>query len=279
MSIDVPKFQTKTETEIKNYEMIKSVLTKLYETEMDLNKKRKGIFDDIAKINEENANLKQIYENFTKTMKTLEEKKDNQIMNIKTKLIPNTDYYISEAKKTKQDIGNYKNIKSKTEKQAEEIDNMRKSGINVKGSQISQNMLQNKSTMNDLGETIEGRMMKYEYERITNNKLIMLHLINYEMAYHAEAIKMLTNLFKDVKTINPKKSINESLRSLNMSKKIDEKEEEDDDDNDNDNEENEGDEESDEDDNKDKSIKKSKNKSKKENEDDSKEIDDDNDDE
>jgi len=275
MSINVPKFQTKTETEIKNYEMIKSVLTKLYETEMDLNKKRKGIFDDIAKINEENANLKQIYENFTKTMKTLEEKKDNQIMNIKTKLIPNTDYYISEAKKTKQDIGNYKNIKSKTEKQAEEIDNMRKSGINVKGSQISQNMLQNKSTMNDLGETIEGRMMKYEYERITNNKLIMLHLINYEMAYHADAIKMLTNLFKDVKTINPKKSINESLRSLNMSKKIDEKEEEDDDDN----EEKEGDEESDEDDNKDKSIKKSKNKSKKENEDDSKEIDDDNDDE
>ena len=275
MSINVPKFQTKTETEIKNYEMIKSVLTKLYETEMDLNKKRKGIFDDIAKINEENANLKQIYENFTKTMKTLEEKKDNQIMNIKTKLIPNTDYYISEAKKTKQDIGNYKNIKSKTEKQAEEIDNMRKSGINVKGSQISQNMLQNKSTMNDLGETIEGRMMKYEYERITNNKLIMLHLINYEMAYHAEAIKMLTNLFKDVKTINPKKSINESLRSLNMSKKIDEKEEEDDDDN----EEKEGDEESDEDDNKDKSIKKSKKKSKKENEDDSKEIDDDNDDE
>jgi hypothetical protein len=275
MSINVPKFQTKTETEIKNYEMIKSVLTKLYETEMDLNKKRKGIFDDIAKINEENSNLKQIYENFTKTMKTLEENKDNQIMNIKTKLIPNTDYYISEAKKTKQDIGNYKNIKSKTEKQAEEIDNMRKSGINVKGSQISQNMLQNKSTMNDLGETIEGRMMKYEYERITNNKLIMLHLINYEMAYHADAIKMLTNLFKDVKTINPKKSINESLRSLNMSKKIDEKEEEDDDDN----EEKEGDEESDEDDNKDKSIKKSKNKSKKENEDDSKEIDDDNDDE
>ena len=275
MSINVPKFQTKTETEIKNYEMIKSVLTKLYETEVDLNKKRKGIFDDIAKINEENANLKQIYENFTKTMKTLEENKDNQIMNIKTKLIPNTDYYISEAKKTKQDIGNYKNIKSKTEKQAEEIDNMRKSGINVKGSQISQNMLQNKSTMNDLGETIEGRMMKYEYERITNNKLIMLHLINYEMAYHAEAIKMLTNLFKDVKTINPKKSINESLRSLNMSKKISEKDEEDDDDN----EEKEGDEESDEDDNKDKSIKKSKNKSKKENEDDSKEIDDDNDDE
>ena len=275
MSINVPKFQTKTETEIKNYEMIKSVLTKLYETEMDLNKKRKGIFDDIGKINEENANLKQIYENFTKTMKTLEENKDNLIMNIKTKLIPNTDYYISEAKKTKQDIGNYKNIKSKTEKQAEEIDNMRKSGINVKGSQISQNMLQNKSTMNDLGETIEGRMMKYEYERITNNKLIMLHLINYEMAYHAEAIKMLTNLFKDVKTINPKKSINESLRSLNMSKKISEKDEEDDDDN----EEKEGDEESDEDDNKDKSIKKSKNKSKKENEDDSKEIDDDNDDE
>ena len=36
MNIDVPKFQKKTEEEIKNYNTIKSVLTKLYDAEIDL---------------------------------------------------------------------------------------------------------------------------------------------------------------------------------------------------------------------------------------------------
>ena len=41
MSIDVPKFQSKTEVEIKNYNTIKSVLSKLYDAEIELMKKRK----------------------------------------------------------------------------------------------------------------------------------------------------------------------------------------------------------------------------------------------
>jgi len=45
MDIDfkIQKFQTKTETEKKNYEVIKSVLTKIYETETDLIKKKKKL--------------------------------------------------------------------------------------------------------------------------------------------------------------------------------------------------------------------------------------------
>ena len=34
--IPIPKFQQKTETEIKNYNVIKSVLSKLYDTENEL---------------------------------------------------------------------------------------------------------------------------------------------------------------------------------------------------------------------------------------------------
>lgn len=263
MDINVPKFQSKTEIEIKNYEVIKTVLTKLYEAENNLNKKRKEAFDDITKINDENDELRNnVYSKFAKEMNELEDLKNKKISNIKSKLIPNTELYIREAKNTKQKIGNYKNMKNRTENQKQEIEKLKKSGADIRQSQADLDV--KKSTMKDLGDTLEDNIMKYERDRINFNKLIMLHLINYEMAYHAEAIEKLTNLFKDIKHINPKKSINKSVASLNMSRKVDEE------DSDPDNEENQEDEDEDENDDIKKSKKtsviKSKNKSIKEEE-------------
>lgn len=247
MDINVQKFQSKAEVEIKNYEVIKSVLTKLYDAEIGLNKKRKEAFDDITKINEENDELKDnVYKKFAKEMNDLEDTKNKKISNIKTKLIPTTERYIREAKDTKQKIGNYKSMKNRTENQKQEIEKLKKSGVDIRESQAA--LENNRSTMKDLGNTLEDNIMNYEYNRINNNKLIMLHLINYEMAYHAEAIEKLTNLFKDIKYINPKKSINKSVRSLNMSQKIEEEES---------NEENEEDQENDDNESND-NIKKSK---------------------
>ena len=247
MDINVQKFQSKAEVEIKNYEVIKSVLTKLYDAEIGLNKKRKEAFDDITKINEENDELKDnVYKKFAKEMNDLEDTKNKKISNIKTKLIPTTERYIREAKDTKQKIGNYKSMKNRTENQKQEIEKLRKSGVDIRESQAA--LENNRSTMKDLGNTLEDNIMNYEFNRINNNKLIMLHLINYEMAYHAEAIEKLTNLFKDIKYINPKKSINKSVRSLNMSQKIEEEES---------NEENEEDQENDDNESND-NIKKSK---------------------
>ena len=237
MSINVQKFQTKTETEMKNYDVIKSVLSKLYDAENDLNKKRKEAFEDIKKINEENDDLKSIYINFSEKMKKLEDSKNDQIMKIKTKLIPTTEAYVTEAKKTKQEIGNYKNIKSKTESQEEEMKKSKQKGDTLKSSQISLNISQNKSAMKSIGKSIEEKIMTYEYERLSNNKLIMLHLINYEMAYHAQAIEQLTKLFKEVKEINPKKSLKQSVRTLNLSKKTEDEIEESDEENEDNNEE------------------------------------------
>lgn len=247
MDINVQKFQSKAEVEIKNYEVIKSVLTKLYDAEIGLNKKRKEAFDDITKINEENDELKDnVYKKFAKEMNDLEDTKNKKISNIKTKLIPTTERYIREAKDTKQKIGNYKSMKNRTENQKQEIEKLKKSGADIRESQAA--LENNRSTMKDLGNTLEDNIMNYEFNRINNNKLIMLHLINYEMAYHAEAIEKLTNLFKDIKYINPKKSINKSVRSLNMSQKIEEEES---------NEENEEDQENDDNESND-NIKKSK---------------------
>ena len=219
-NIPIAKFQQKTETEIKNYNVIKSVLSKLYDTENELIKKRKGAFEDIKDVGEKNPILKDIYDKFSDKMINLETEKEHQVMKIKTKLIPTTEARITEAKKTKQNIGNYKNIESKTKAQEEEMEKMKKKGQDVKGSQISVNISQNKSYMAEEGKGLKDQIMNYEADRININKKIMLYLINFEMAYHAKYIEELTKLFNDIKGKDLKKSIKDSVMSAGVSKVV-----------------------------------------------------------
>jgi hypothetical protein len=220
MEIPVPKFQAKTETEMKNYGVIKTVLTKLYDTENDLIKKRKDAFEDLKNVKEENPVLKKLYDKFSDEMLNLEKAKEEQVLKIKTKLIPTTDARITDAKKTKQKIGNYKNISSKTKDDEEKLEKLKRSGQDVKGSQISLNISQNKSTMNDEATQIRKDIMQYEADRIQNNKKIMLLLINYEMAYHAKSIEELTKLFNHIKGKDLKESIKNSVMSVGVSQNV-----------------------------------------------------------
>ena len=238
MEIDVSKFQAKTEVEIKNYNAIKSVLNKLYEAEIDLKKKRSEAFTEIKNLKEQNKVLKEsVYDKFSASMEALEGIKSEKISNIKSKLIPTTDEYINEAKRTKQKIGNYKSMKSSELSQEKKIEELKKSGADISASQSA--LENNKSSRKSLGKSLEDEIMQYEFERISNNKLIMLHLINYEMAYHAKAIETLTQLFKDVKSSKPKSSINPLLQSIGVSQKVadsdDNREEDEDEDEDEDN--------------------------------------------
>ena len=75
MEIPVPKFQDKTETEMKNYGVMKTVLTKLYDTENDLIKKRTDAFEDLKNVKEDNPVLKKLYDKFSDEMLNLEKAK------------------------------------------------------------------------------------------------------------------------------------------------------------------------------------------------------------
>ena len=207
MEIPVPKFQAKTETEMKDHGVIKTVLTKLYDTENDLIKKRRLAFEDLKNVipkdgknvekeeekeeekkgkkkDKKYSSLKEIFDAFSNTMQELEDEKEKQVLKIKTKLIPSTEAHITETKKTKNKV-----------------------------SQISL------TTKNDIKD-IKDNIMQYEADRIQNNKKIMLHLINYEMAYHAKYIEKLTELFNDIKSSNLTKSIKESLMSVGVSQNV-----------------------------------------------------------
>ena len=163
MEIDVPKFQAKTEVEIKNYGAIKTVLSKLYDTEIELKKKRSEAFLEIKNLKEENSTLRDnVYKKFSESMEALESIKADKISKIKSKLIPTTDEYINEAKRTKQKIGNYKSMKSNELSQERKIEELKKSGADIS---LSRSALENnKSSRKSLGKSLEDEIMQYEFE-------------------------------------------------------------------------------------------------------------------
>ena len=194
MAIDEAKFLEKTNNEVKNYEVMKSTFSKIHDTEMDLYRKRLGAFEEIKKIKEDDKNLKNIYDSFTEKLINLENEKEKLVTNITSKLIPSMEEFMRIVKNSKKDIGNYQSTKIKTRKQEEEKRNLDRSGNNLKGSQLEIDISRNQSIMGKMGSNIQRGIMSYEHDRINNNKLILLHFINYEMAYHAKALEELTDL-------------------------------------------------------------------------------------
>ena len=136
--------------------------------------------------------------------------------------------------------------------------------------------------MADEEKQLRDQIMNYEADRININKKIMLYLINFEMAYHAKYIELLTKLFNDIKEKDLKKSIKESVMSVgvsqNVADEIDDEEQSENNDDDDDNNDDEDDQEelkkSKLSKSKKSATKKSKNKSQKD-DDDENEIDDD----
>lgn len=229
MEFDEIKFSRKTEIELKNYELLKSVFTKIYDTENELLNKRKGIFDDITKIPEtENKTLTDIYSKFTSEMKALEEFRNSQMLIIKSKLIPATTYYSSKVKNYKKQIGNYKNKKKENEKQQIEMSKARASRNALKESQLNEDIKKSRNEMYSVGQNIQKDIMKFEADRVIDNKYIILHFIHCELAYHAKSLEKLSELYKTINSLEPKihlKEFSENLQfnSVNVEDYIDEK--------------------------------------------------------
>jgi len=217
MDLNEKQYSQKTESEIRKYNILKSIFTKIYESEADLNKKRKAAFDEISKIDEpENKTLKEMYGHFCNEMKTLEESKDSLNANIKSKFIPAIDYYSYLAKHQKQQVGQFQETKKKTQKQEEEIQKVRASQNTIKESQLKSDINNNRSMMQNQGLEIKDKLMNFEDQRTANNKLIILHFVHNEMAYHAQAIEKLSELYKTIKGLDARQHLREYADKLNI---------------------------------------------------------------
>ena len=214
MSINEAQFSQKTELEIKNYELLKSVFNKIYDIDNDLENKRKSTFDSIAQIQEENTTLSEIYGKFTSEMKGLEDFRNNQMMKIKSKLVPATIYYSSKAKTYKQQIGKYKDKIKENEKQRQEMDKAKMSRNELKQTQLSNDIKKSRREIENVGETLQSNVMRFEADRVIDNKYIILHYIHCELAYHAKSLEKLSELYKTIKYLEPKKYLREFADKL-----------------------------------------------------------------
>ena len=199
MTIDEEDFKRKTEREIKNYDLLKSIFSKLHDIESELKKKRVSSFEDIAAI-EENDNdiIKNIY-----TEKELEEYRQKLMEKINGKIIPATKYYSSQAKKEKKDIGNYKEKKKENSKQQYELDKAKVSRNDIKESQLKDDIEKSRLEIDDAQTNLQKTAVQFEWDRIINNKYIILHFIHCEMTYHAKSVEKLSKLYQSIKELEP----------------------------------------------------------------------------
>lgn len=204
MTIDEEDFKRKTEREIKNYDSLRSIFSKLYDIESELKKKRVSSFEDIAAI-EENDNdiIKDLYTDFTDKMRELENYRQNLMTKINEKIIPATKYYSSQAKKEKKDIGNYKEKKKENSKQQYELEKAKVSRNDIKESQLKDDIEKSRIEINDAQTNLQKTAVQFEWERIINIKYIILHFIHCEMTYHAKSVEKLSKLYQTIKEKEP----------------------------------------------------------------------------
>ena len=70
--------------------------------------------------------------------------------------------------------------------------------------------------MENKGLEIKDQLMMFEDQRTSNNKLIILHFIHNEMAYHAKAIEKLSDLYKTIRGLDARQHLKEFADKLNI---------------------------------------------------------------
>jgi hypothetical protein len=211
------KLLEKTEAEIKKYGIMKKSFKTIYDSEMKLLNKRKDAFLTIKNLKEkDNTFLSDIYVNFVDQMIELENYRQNLTTTINKKLIPATDYYPDKAKKVKQNIGNYSNIKKTQEKQKSERIKAASNSQAEKAKNLQLEINRNQNLMNQTGQTIEKDLLIFENERIVDNKYLFLHFIHSELGYHAQALEKLSNLFAKIHDIYPIEDLPNFVHKYNL---------------------------------------------------------------
>ena len=208
--INENKFIQKTDEEVKKYDTLKKAFQNINSAENTLYDKRKSAFDSINKIKEtDNPFLRDIYREFTTEMKKLEDVRNTQMTKIHDKIVPATNYYSSKAKLYKQSLGKYKDIKKKNVKKQNEVIVAQSNREGEKAKQIEREITQNKNLLSQTGQSLEKDILLFENDRILDNKFLILHFIHAELAYHANALEKLSQLYKKIQDIEPIEGLKE----------------------------------------------------------------------
>jgi hypothetical protein len=184
------KFASKTDEETKKYNTLKDCFQRIRKQEDSVYNARKKSLTEISKLKDGNNYLTGIYSSFSTQLLELENLRKAIIDKLDKVIIPVTAYAPTKINTIKQNINNYQNLQKQKAKQV--------AAQPLQGSTIDMD-----NQIKSQEQSIEHILTDFELERITNNKLLFLHLIHAEMAYHAKAFEKLGTLYKDINNVYP----------------------------------------------------------------------------
>ena len=176
------------------FENLSKIFTKLYSSEEKTKNIRKECFQNFESLNKisekDNKILEKLFITFGKEMKSIEEEAHNEhLTKIKDIIIPVLQNYPNELKKNKEDL----EAISKARKDTEDL---KKSFGGPEDIRKSQKEEENKT------KTFENTFIKYETQRLADNKQIIAKFIHSELKYHCQAIEKLSKLFAAISKAN-----------------------------------------------------------------------------
>ena len=180
-------------TQSKMFEKLTKAFTKIQEAEQKASKIRQDNFQQFENmekiIEDDNPTLKELYKNFGKNMKDLENMREDHLKTLKELIIPVTEFYPTKLKKNKMNLDEISKAKKNTE-------NLRKSQAD--GNDITKSERTEISKRNNF----EKEFLKYEKERVEDNRYLFLNYIHSELKYHCAVLEELSKLFVETNKRN-----------------------------------------------------------------------------
>ena len=208
------KWKKKIEDETKKYQNLEKILYEIHKAEMDTYKKRLAAFQEIDSLkeleSEDNKNLSNIYTQFYKSMKEIEDKKLSHLNHVNNDLLPVTTYYYKDLlKEKKQKLETLLKLSKAKQKYENDSKKAQDKNDQNKASQMNKEKAKNEKKERKQTQDFESELCKFEAERTTDNKNLFLHLILSELEYHAYSLEKISKLFQDINKIEPQENLKE----------------------------------------------------------------------
>ena len=192
-SLNIDEVNKFIKTQSKMFEKLTKAFTKIQEAEQKASKIRQDNFQQFENmekiIEDDNPTLKELYKNFGKNMKDLENMREDHLKTLKELIIPVTEFYPTKLKKNKMNLDEISKAKKNTE-------NLRKSQAD--GNDITKSERTEISKRNNF----EKEFLKYEKERVEDNRFLFLNYIHSELKYHCAVLEELSKLFVETNKRN-----------------------------------------------------------------------------
>ena len=192
-SLNIDEVNKFIKTQSKMFEKLTKAFTKIQEAEQKASKIRQDNFQQFENmekiIEDDNPTLKELYKNFGKNMKELENMREDHLKTLKELIIPVTEFYPTKLKKNKMNL--------------DEISKAKKNTENLRKSQADNNDI-TKSERTEISKrnNFEKEFLKYEKERVEDNRFLFLNYIHSELKYHCAVLEELSKLFVETNKRN-----------------------------------------------------------------------------